>query len=102
MLCAELADGQEAVGESRIPLSAMAIRHVYLEPPHPALNPEAAQAIDQSFSLAAVSIDFNNDGIPDFTTHASVFTEIAGVDNLYTDCARTSFIGQGAVNDTDS
>jgi uncharacterized cofD-like protein len=45
VLCAELVDGQEAVGESRIPLSAMAIRHVYLEPPHPALNPEAAQAI---------------------------------------------------------
>ncbi|HEV3231593.1 MAG TPA: gluconeogenesis factor YvcK family protein, partial [Candidatus Dormibacteraeota bacterium] len=33
-LVAELVDGQEAVGESRIPLSMMPIRHVYLEPRH--------------------------------------------------------------------
>src|SRR5437764_3236270 len=64
---------------------------------------EAAQGIDQSFSLAAVSIDFNNDGIPDFTTHASVFTEIAGVDNVFTDCGRSTFVGgQAIVNDNDS
>src|ERR1051325_8326054 len=64
---------------------------------------EAAQGIDQSFSLAAVSIDFNNDGIPDFTTHASVFTEIAGVDNVFTDCGRTATPkGQNTANDTDS
>jgi uncharacterized cofD-like protein len=45
VLCAELEDGQEAVGESRIPLSTMAIRHVYLEPAHAMVNPEAQQAL---------------------------------------------------------
>ncbi len=45
VLVAELEDGQEAVGESRIPLSLMPIRHVYLEPRHALLNPEAEQAI---------------------------------------------------------
>jgi uncharacterized cofD-like protein len=44
-LVAELVDGQEAVGESRIPLSMMPIRHVYLEPRHVMINPEAEQAI---------------------------------------------------------
>ena len=34
---------------------------------------EAAQGIDQSYSLAAVSIDFDGDAIPDFTTNASDF-----------------------------
>ncbi|MFY9616008.1 MAG: gluconeogenesis factor YvcK family protein [Candidatus Dormiibacterota bacterium] len=45
VLVAELENGQEAVGESRIPLSSMAIRHVYLEPSHAMINPEAEQAI---------------------------------------------------------
>jgi uncharacterized cofD-like protein len=45
VLVAELEDGQEAVGESRIPLSMMPIRHVYLEPRHALINPEAEQAI---------------------------------------------------------
>ncbi|MEA2647562.1 MAG: hypothetical protein QOE92_2645 [Chloroflexota bacterium] len=45
VLCAELEDGQQAVGESRIPLSSMPIRQVYLEPAHPMINPEAEQAI---------------------------------------------------------
>jgi uncharacterized cofD-like protein len=45
VLVAELEDGQEAVGESRIPLSLMPIRHVYLEPQHAMVNPEAEQAI---------------------------------------------------------
>lgn len=44
-LVAELVGGQEAVGESRIPLSMMPIRHVYLEPRHVMINPEAEQAI---------------------------------------------------------
>ncbi|MHB8509694.1 MAG: gluconeogenesis factor YvcK family protein [Candidatus Dormibacteria bacterium] len=44
-LVAELVDGQEAVGESRIPLAQMPIRHVYLEPRHAMINPEAEQAI---------------------------------------------------------
>src|SRR6202011_5119036 len=45
ILVAELEGGQEAVGESRIPLSMMPIRHVYLEPRHALINPEAEQAI---------------------------------------------------------
>jgi uncharacterized cofD-like protein len=45
VLVAELMDGQEAVGESRIPLAQMPIRHVYLEPRHVLINPEAEQAI---------------------------------------------------------
>jgi len=44
-LVAELVNGQEAVGESRIPLSLMPISHVYLEPRHVLINPEAEQAI---------------------------------------------------------
>ena len=44
-LVAELVDGNEAVGESRIPLSLMPIRQVYLEPRHVMINPEAEQAI---------------------------------------------------------
>jgi uncharacterized cofD-like protein len=44
-LVASLVDGQEAVGESRIPLATMGIRQVYLEPAHALLNPEAEQAI---------------------------------------------------------
>ena len=44
-LVAELEGGLEAVGESRIPLAAMPIRHVYLEPAHAMINPEAEEAI---------------------------------------------------------
>lgn len=50
---------------------------------------EAAQAIDQSFSLAAQSIDFNGDAIIDFTTPASVYTE-GPEDVVYTDCTRAA------------
>jgi Flp pilus assembly pilin Flp len=64
---------------------------------------EAAQGIDQSFSLAAQMIDFDGDGTIDFTTNASSFTEISGVDNVFTDCDRSTFpIGQGPVDDVDS
>lgn len=65
---------------------------------------EAAQGIDQSYSLAAISIDFDGDMIPDFTTNASVFEEVDGVDNAFTDCARTDFNpGQnGPITDVDS
>jgi Flp pilus assembly pilin Flp len=63
---------------------------------------EAAQGIDQSFSLAAMSVDFNNDGIPDFTTHASTFLETPA-DAAFTDCGRTNFVGgQGTVSDSPS
>lgn len=50
---------------------------------------EAAQGIDQSFSLAAVAIDFDGDTVDDFTANASVYVEGAE-DNIYTDCARTT------------
>ena len=64
---------------------------------------EAAQGIDQSFSLAAVSIDFDGDSIPDFTTNASFFTEDPLVDAVFTDCGRTDFMqGQPAAEDIDS
>ena len=65
---------------------------------------EAAQGFDQSYSLAAVSIDFDGDLIPDFTTNASDFEEDPLVDQVYTDCARSSFNpGQaGPISDVDS
>ena len=64
---------------------------------------EAAQAIDQSFSLAAQMIDFDNDGTDDFTTPASMFQEDPAVDAVFTDCARSAFpLGQPIVDDVDS
>ena len=60
---------------------------------------EAAQGIDQSFSLAAVAIDFDGDAIDDFTTEASVFAETPA-DAAFTDCDRSIFIGgQATVSD---
>jgi Flp pilus assembly pilin Flp len=50
---------------------------------------EAAQGIDQSFSLAAQSIDFDGNGSIDFTTNASVFIE-GPEDRVYTDCTRAA------------
>jgi Flp pilus assembly pilin Flp len=68
---------------------------------------EAAQGIDQSYSLSAINLAFDsdNDGIDDFffTTNASEFEEIDGVDNVFVDCARTPFAPtQGPVADVDS
>ena len=63
---------------------------------------EAAQGIDQSFSLAAQAIDFDGDGTIDFTTNASLFTETI-TDATFTDCGRTSFIGgQALISDSPS
>jgi Flp pilus assembly pilin Flp len=56
---------------------------------------EAAQGIDQSYSLAAVSLEFDatNPG------GDSVFVEVAA-DATFTDCARSTFIGgQGSITD---
>ncbi len=50
---------------------------------------EAAQAIDQSFSLAAQMIDFDGNGSIDFSTNASVYNE-GPEDNVYTDCTRAA------------
>ena len=44
-LCAELADRTVVAGESNIPLSASAIKRVYLEPENPPAYPEAVKAI---------------------------------------------------------
>jgi Flp pilus assembly pilin Flp len=59
---------------------------------------EAAQGIDQSFSLAAVAIDFDGDGIDDFTAAESSFEE-QPEDAVFTDCARSTFAGQGSSTD---
>lgn len=61
---------------------------------------EAAQGIDQSYSLTAVSLEFDatNPG-PDFTAGDSVFVEVAA-DATFTDCARSTFIGgQASITD---
>lgn len=65
---------------------------------------EAAQGIDQSFSLAGLSIDFNGDAVIDFTTPASDYTE-GPEDSVYTDCTRSAApLGQSPqqVLDSDS
>jgi Flp pilus assembly pilin Flp len=65
---------------------------------------EAAQGIDQSYSLAGLSIDFNGDAVIDFTTNASVYTE-GPEDFVYTDCTRAAApLGQSPqqVLDSDS
>jgi Flp pilus assembly pilin Flp len=63
---------------------------------------QAAQGIDQSFSLTGVSLslDFNNDNIPDFTASsaASSFQEQAQ-DHFFSDCGRSSFAGQDPSSD---
>jgi len=60
---------------------------------------EAAQGIDQSFSLVALSIDFDGNGSIDFTTNASAFAE-ASADAAFTDCGRTNFVGgQATISD---
>ena len=62
---------------------------------------EAAQGIDQSYSLAPISFTFGMVGDPfffQFTSAGSEFTEDAA-DALFTDCGRTNFnpgqAGQG-------
>ena len=63
---------------------------------------EAAQAFNQSYSVAMVSIDFDGDGTIDFTAAASEYTE-GPEDNVYTDCARTAApVGQPGSSDLDS
>jgi Flp pilus assembly pilin Flp len=65
---------------------------------------QAAQGIDQSYSLSGInlSIDFDGPGgLPPFTftSAASSFQEINGVDNVFTDCGRTSLPGQAGSSD---
>ena len=72
---------------------------------------EAAQGIDQSYSLSSTVVfdDIDNDNIQDpgevtiATSAGSDFTE-GPEDNIYTDCARSSFNpGQaGPISDVDS
>jgi Flp pilus assembly pilin Flp len=59
---------------------------------------EAAQGIDQSFSLAAVAVDFDDDGDNDFTAGDSVFAETAA-DAAVVDCGRSNFAGQATSSD---
>jgi Flp pilus assembly pilin Flp len=59
---------------------------------------EMAQGIDQSFSLAGVTITFNGNTV--FTTNPSSFQE-GPQDQVFTDCGRTNFVGgQGQVLDS--
>jgi Flp pilus assembly pilin Flp len=65
---------------------------------------QAAQGIDQSYSLSGISLSIDFDGpggLPPFTATAagSSFTEQNGVDNVFTDCGRTNLGGQAAVSD---
>ena len=72
---------------------------------------EAAQGVDQSYSLSSTVVfdDIDNDNIQDpgevtiATSAGSDFTE-GPEDNIYTDCARSSFNpGQaGPISDVDS
>ncbi len=64
---------------------------------------EAAQALDQSFSLVGVSLEFDPDNMgPDFITPDMEFAETAA-DKFFQDCDRaTAPIGQAASDDTPS
>jgi Flp pilus assembly pilin Flp len=65
---------------------------------------QAAQGIDQSYSLAGLSIDFDGDTVIDFSSNGSDFTEVAA-DQVFTDCGRTGPpgpAGQATVSDLDS
>jgi len=62
---------------------------------------EAAQSFNQSYFLAGVSLDFDGDTVPDFTTEDSEFTETAA-DQFFQDCARTTApVGQTPQTVTD-
>jgi len=68
---------------------------------------QAAQGIDQSYSLTGINltIDFDGPGgLDPFTATAagSAFAEQNGVDNVFTDCGRTNLAAQPAVNDDPS
>ena len=64
---------------------------------------EAAQGIDQSYTLSGLTLDLTINGIPFTGTAApSSFLETAA-DRLFTDCGRTTFTGgQGVVLDDPS
>lgn len=64
---------------------------------------EAAQGIDQSYSLSALTLTLTINGLPfTSTTAASTFQETAA-DATFTDCDRTvSPVGQGNVDDSPS
>jgi uncharacterized cofD-like protein len=44
-ICAEFADGYEVCGESQIPEIGKPIKRIYLQPEHPAAQPEAVSAV---------------------------------------------------------
>jgi len=63
---------------------------------------QAAQGIDQSYSLSAITLNLNFNGVPfNASSAASSFTEQAS-DHVFTDCGRTSFAGQAGGSDVDS
>src|SRR5262245_22049079 len=63
---------------------------------------QAAQGIDQSFSLSGVTLNLNFNGVPfSASAAASSFTEQAS-DHAFTDSGRTNFAGQAGVSDGSS
>jgi Flp pilus assembly pilin Flp len=61
---------------------------------------EAAQGIDQSFSLAGLTLNLTLDGIPFTSTVPSSSFQETAADATFTDCARASTPpGQAAVTD---
>ena len=60
---------------------------------------QAAQGIDQSYSLSGTSLSLTFNGVPfTATSAASSFAEQAS-DHVFTDCGRTTFAGQSGVSD---
>jgi Flp pilus assembly pilin Flp len=61
---------------------------------------EAAQGIDQSYTLSGVTLDLIINGIPFTGTAAPSSFQETAADTLFTDCGRTSLTGgQGVVSD---
>ena len=64
---------------------------------------EAAQGIDQSFSLSGLTLTLTIDGIPFTSTVPSSSFQETAADAIFTDCSRTTTpAGQGTINDSPS
>jgi Flp pilus assembly pilin Flp len=64
---------------------------------------EAAQGIDQSYTLSGITLNMPINGIPFTATSASSSFLETAVDRAFTDCGRTTFTGgQGVVDDNPS
>lgn len=64
---------------------------------------EAAQGIDQSYSLSGLTLTLTIDGIPFTSTAASSSFQETAADAIFTDCSRTTTpAGQGTISDSPS